>query len=643
VALAAAVGAGALEAAAAPAASASAPGAGASTAEIALARAYAPVIRLKEKPGSCDIGRPYEPTDIDVLMGNDEVALRGPWDRTNIVKVAPTAGDLGRGLFDYHLDFPGDALRPGCTYEQFAARLARLAPPTMYARTVTEPGYPGKLALQYWFFYVYNDWNNKHEGDWEMIQLLFDARGPAEALRGRPTDVGFSQHSSAERARWGDDKLQLEGGTHPVVYPAQGSNANFFRSDLFLMRSGAEGVGCDDTTGPSQTIRPDVAVVPTARARYLRAYPWLGFDGRWGEKQSSFYNGPTGPNDKLQWTRPVTWSRQSWRSESFAVPTATAVGPTTTGFFCGAVAWGSNAVLTVKTHPALSVFGLTVLVAVILWLLTRTSWQGTPALPLSRRRAIGEIIRTSGRMYAGNLRLFLGIGLLFVPLGLLITLVQWLLFRVSFLEPLVDEAGRRNAFVAGLAFVLGLVLTLLGFAVAQAATAHALTDLAAGRRAGARAAYRAVLRRPLPLVRALAIAVVAQVVLDLTLVLIPVAIFLLVRWALLGVIAGVEPEGKGGLLRRSAVLIHGNWWRAATIVIGVTGLALLLGPVLGGLVLVGTSAAFNVVNLISAIVYVAALPFAAIAVTYLYYDLRLRREAALAAPAEADEEALAPA
>ena len=39
----------------------------------------------------------------------------------------------------------------------------------------TDPGYPGQLALQYWIFYVFNDWNNLHEGDWEMIQLNFDA------------------------------------------------------------------------------------------------------------------------------------------------------------------------------------------------------------------------------------------------------------------------------------------------------------------------------------------------------------------------------------------------------------------------------------------------------------------------------------
>ncbi len=110
--------------AAAPAAAAPA-----SADEVALARAYAPVVKLKDQAQACAAGEPYEPIDVDLLMGNDEVALRGPWDTTNIVAVAPTAQRLSRGLFGYHLDFPGDALRPGCTYEQFSKRLADGRPP----------------------------------------------------------------------------------------------------------------------------------------------------------------------------------------------------------------------------------------------------------------------------------------------------------------------------------------------------------------------------------------------------------------------------------------------------------------------------------------------------------------------------------
>ena len=36
----------------------------------------------------------------------------------------PQRRDLGHGLFRYHLDFPGDALDPGCDYEMWSRRVA---------------------------------------------------------------------------------------------------------------------------------------------------------------------------------------------------------------------------------------------------------------------------------------------------------------------------------------------------------------------------------------------------------------------------------------------------------------------------------------------------------------------------------------
>ena len=65
----------------------------------------------------------------------------------------------------------------------------------------------------------------------------------------------------------------------------------------------------------------------------------------------------------------------------------------------------------------------------------------------------------------------------------------------------------------------------------------------------------------------------------------------------------------------------------------VVAAGLLIGPAVGVLVLLFTGAAFNVVNLIAGVVYVAALPFAAIALTYHYFDLRVRHEEAAATPA----------
>ena len=143
----------------------------------------------------------------------------------------------------------------------------------MYAHVAAEPGRPGKLSLQYWFYYVFNDWNNTHEGDWEMIQLVFDAADAKEALGRRPAIVGYSQHEGAEQADWGDDKLELVGGTHPVVYPAAGSHANFYEDALFLGSSASEGVGCDDTTGPSRQLRPAVRTVPSDAAAAQDRFP----------------------------------------------------------------------------------------------------------------------------------------------------------------------------------------------------------------------------------------------------------------------------------------------------------------------------------------------------------------------------------
>ena len=113
------------------------------------------------------------------------VSLRGPWNRTDLVAIAPTAERIGQGLYGYHLDFPGNALDPGCTYEQWARAISGATRPTVYAHVATDSRRPGKLALQYWFFYVFNDWNNLHEGDWEMIQLDFDAPTAAAALNQR--------------------------------------------------------------------------------------------------------------------------------------------------------------------------------------------------------------------------------------------------------------------------------------------------------------------------------------------------------------------------------------------------------------------------------------------------------------------------
>ena len=591
--------------------------------EAALAEAYAPVVRLVEQLEECGPGGPYLPIDVDALFEEPTVALRGPWG-DDLVEIGPSAADLSRRLFEYHLDFPGNALDPGCDYEQWARRLTEGHQPTVYAHVATDPGYPGQLSLQYWLFYVFNDWNNLHEGDWEMIQLVFEAGAASEALSREPTSIGYSQHQGAERATWGEEKLELVDGRHPVVRPAAGSHANFYEEALYLGSSGEQGVGCDDTTGPTYDVRPVVRTIPSDPQQAQAAFPWIAFEGRWGEFQRSPFNGPRGPNLTARWTEPIEWS-QGWRDRSFAVPGGGVLGTGTTDFFCGAVESGSEALRLLLDDPLPVLAVLAALVTLVLIGLSRTTWRPGAPLRLARRRAWGQILAAAGRMYVSRLGLFAGIGILFLPISVLMTLVQATVLQASNVVGIETE-GESTGLLVLLVLGIGTTLTLVGLALVQAATACALVRIDAGESIGPVQAYRLALVQIRPLLGAVAIVVAVWVGLSATAILIPVAIWLVIRWALFAQVVELEDQPAAGALRRSSRLVRGRWLRVASLVgIGAL-LTLAAGPLLGGLLILATDAPLPLLNLVAGVVYALAMPFVALTTSYVYFDARTRVE-----------------
>jgi len=588
--------------------------------ERALAERYAPVVRLVEGREGCG-GLHYVPIDVDSLFGQPTVALRGPWGN-DLVRIGPTDKDLGRGLYGYHLDFPGDALRPGCEYLNWQQHLGAERTPTAYAHVATDSEHPGKLALQYWFFYVFNDWNNLHEGDWEMVQLVFDAPTAEAALGRSPVEIGYSQHEGAERAGWDDSKLERIDGTHPVVHPADGSHANFYGEALYLGSSAQEGVGCDDTRGPTVDVRPQVVTIPSAQAAARSSYPWIAYQGRWGELRPSFFNGPTGPNLKEQWTHPIAWA-EDWRSRSNTVPGGTAFGPDATDFFCTAIGTGSRSLVQLLAHPLAFTLVVGGLVLLVLFLLSRTTWRPTAPLHLARRRAWGQTLAASGRMYLSRWRLFVGLGLLFIPLSFVISLLQWLLLHGT--SVLGVEIGRTsNGLVAFVSLALGTTCTLLGLGLVQAATARALVELDAGRPVGPVQAYRLSVTHAPRLFGALLVAVVVVSLLGSSLYLLPIAIWLAGRWALVVPVVELEDRGALAALRRSRRLVRGHWLKVASLVVAGGGLVLVLGPLVGALLILGTTAPFWLVNVIAGLIYAVAMPFVALTTAYVYFDCRVR-------------------
>jgi hypothetical protein len=592
--------------------------------EQALAKRYAPVVRLVEQKEECGPGEPYQPIDVNALFGQPTVALRGPWTATDLVKIAPTARDLTGKLYDYHLDFPGDALSPGCGYEQWARRITEGHAPKLYAHVATEPGFPQRLALQYWFFYVYNDWNNLHEGDWEMIQLDFDAATSSAALAKQPAKVGYSQHEGAEQASWGDGKLRLVDGTHPVVYPAAGSHANFYDEGLFLGSSAEQGVGCDNTTGPHDDLRPAVATIPSDPAQARAEFPWIDFQSRWGELQPAFFNGPTGPNLKTQWTEPITWS-EGWRDQSFTVPAGSVFGTAATDFFCRAIGNGSRALVQLVHRPLQFTLALALLALLLLFALSRTAWRPTAPLRLARRRAWGQTLAAATRMYIAKPGLMLGIGILFIPIGLLTALLQSLLVHGT--DILGVETGSGPGGLLGF-FVLaiGTALTLLGLGLAQAATARALVEVDRGRPVGPLRAYVLAADSIRPLLGALVVAATIVSLLVGSIYLIPIAIWLAGRWALIAPSIELEQLGAIAGLRRSRELVQGAWLKVASLIVVGAALAIAVGPIVGALLILATSAPFWLVNVVAGLIYSVTMPLVAITTTYVYFDRRVTDE-----------------
>ena len=249
-----------------------------------------------------------------------------------------------------------------------------------------------------------------------------------EALGRDPVEVGYSSHEGAEKADWGEDKLDVVDETHPVVYPGAGSHANKFTEALYLGSSAEAGVGCDDTRGPHRELRPTVATIPGDRDAAIAAFPWIDYEGRWGELQKAFFNGPTGPNLKTQWTQPITWS-EGWRDRSYAVPTAGVFGTGATDFFCSAVETGSRGLIALLRSPALIALLLALLVGVIAFLVVRPTWTPVAPLRLGRRRSWGQILSASASMYVRHPLVFLGIGLLLIPISLVTAFLQWLVLE----------------------------------------------------------------------------------------------------------------------------------------------------------------------------------------------------------------------
>ncbi|MBI2762027.1 MAG: hypothetical protein HYX51_11455 [Chloroflexi bacterium] len=292
-----------------------------------LAAYFAPALALA--PGD------QAPRTVELLL--DRAALvHGDGDRpavetgVNPARLAQLADDP-----EAFLTLPppvGDAAAQRTLYERAVAsdttgRYAVTTYASVYCDANTS-GLGGRTIVQYWLFYLYNDSVNKHEGDWEMIQIVLGSDG-------RPQFAAYAQHNSYSWRDWNEmliERRDTDGdGTmeeHPRVYVARGSHASYFQY-------APGGYGLDVVEDAREFVIPTVRLLPRSADAEPARFGWLRFPGRWGSDVAAGQQcrgcerGPVGPafnSGGAKWRTPLVWGgRRLSREDVLAYRTARVV------------------------------------------------------------------------------------------------------------------------------------------------------------------------------------------------------------------------------------------------------------------------------------------------------------------------------
>lgn len=193
------------------------------------------------------------------------------------------------------------------------------------------------LALQYWYLYLYNDFKNNHEGDWEMVTIEL-------AADGSPQHIGVSCHHGGWQRPWSGARKE---GDRPLVYVARGSHGGYLsyragghhvvnvvrrlnlpRAVRFLgpllqrlpflrWRDHPPADPVLDVGAPAhdrgQRVEPTLKVVPEGTPAGDSDYWWMRYEGKWGSSHSRLF-GTVGVDSPWsdggrdpRWADPIEW------------------------------------------------------------------------------------------------------------------------------------------------------------------------------------------------------------------------------------------------------------------------------------------------------------------------------------------------
>ena len=567
------------------------------------------------------------PTTVQVVLGNPAVKLVHYVGGKDVpIKRGPTAADIDGLGDDYYLDLPGDPLSVKCpdrgSYAKDfqALRNDGKAPAVTYAHIATEPGFTG-LVVQYWFFYYFNQFNDVHEGDWEGMQISFDAdtrrRGPrAGALADRPLP-----------ARWrGARRLGRQQGPEerhaPHRLPGRGLTRDVLRRrDLHPERLAR--VGSRLRRHPVATCGiPDRPHSSFPRSRRPGSeFQWLSFLGHWGQREKGFNNGPQGPTTKKQWLRPFTWM-DGIRQTSPRLPGGAVLGPAASTAFCGAIEGVSEFInLEAKTTLGAIGLGLALLLLIVVPPFF-TRWRPVDISTLRHEWTVGQLLRGARQLYGRHWRTMLAIALSGFVILAAIQGAQYVFAQLAGSGDI-----RIHPFGLTLEFngSFGELAYPIGSALVSGAVVAFVHQREQGKDGGVLEDYREIWGKLWRVVGAQLLVWVFLALMILTVIGIPFALYFYVAWQFVQQEILFEDRSIRESLRGSHARVRGHWWRTVVVTAILALIGVVIGPVLG-FFLIFLNLTAVLVNLIGSIVFALVLPYVALGRTLLYLDLCTREQ-----------------
>jgi hypothetical protein len=242
----------------------------------------------------------------------------------------------------FDIAFDGDSRKP----EYPVVTYVRVLEATDLAKKRELPDGFGSndVALQFYFYYYFNDWFNRHEGDWEGITLLLREKDGDFT----PDWVGYAAHIGGARREWADVNKSPDDQNSPLVFVGAGSHASYFehrekgyrtlnrelKGPGFWKGVGRRSYWLAGKLGLSSKIEhwdvvpessdetrvvPECVLIPENDNRKDPEFWWSSYSGYWGEIPSELVDfeggelalstpGPQGPwLQGSKWKNPFHW------------------------------------------------------------------------------------------------------------------------------------------------------------------------------------------------------------------------------------------------------------------------------------------------------------------------------------------------